>query len=59
MENAVMASNPEANDDPFPLLIRKEEVTIPAYRPFQITNEDEKDIRGVTEAWIKEVEPNR
>ena len=59
MENAVMASNPEANDDPFPLLIRKEEVTIPQYEPFQITDEDEEDIRGVTEAWIKEVKPNR
>ena len=55
MENAVMASNPEANDDPFPLLIRKEEVTIPQYKPFQLDDEDEDDIRGVIEAWVSDV----
>jgi len=55
MENAVMAENPQSNDDPFPLLIRKDEVTIPAYKPFRIEEEDEADIRGVIRAWINDI----
>jgi hypothetical protein len=30
-------------------------VTIPAYRPFQLDDEDEDDIRGVIQAWLKDV----
>jgi len=54
-ENAVVADNPESNDDPWALLVRKEKVTIPAYRPFQLDDEDEDDIRGVIQAWLKDV----
>ena len=54
-ENAVMADNPESNDDWWPLLVRKEKVTIPAYRPFQLDDEDEDSIRGVIQAWVSDV----
>jgi phage gpG-like protein len=54
MENAVMANNPESADDPFPLLVRKDKVTIPEYKPFRIDEGDEDDILGIMQAWISE-----
>jgi len=57
MENAIMADDPETDADSFPLLIRADEVEIPAYRPFRITDQDEADIRGLIRAWLQDIDP--
>jgi len=56
LENAIMADKPATDDDPFPLLIRKEEVTIPSYRPFRLTGEDRDDIGGIVRTWIRDID---
>lgn len=57
MANAVMANKPKTDGDPFVLLIRKDVIEIPAYRPFQLTDEDRSEMRGIVGAWLREVRP--
>jgi len=56
LENAIMADKPATNDDAFPLLIRADEVTIPAYRPFRLTERDRDDIKGIVRTWLRDID---
>jgi len=55
LENAVMANKPATDDDAFPILIRKESVEIPAYRPFRLTDQNQDDIRGIVRTWLRDI----
>ena len=56
LENAIMAQK-TPDSERHVLFIRKPQVEIPAYRPFQLTGQNQDDIRRIVAIWQNEVEP--